>query len=264
MAWHSMERVALRAAAQTAGRVLRRRCSEQPGVVRCRGCQAAGPKRRQVAARIAGRATCVVASLAGCAASQPISVGCQSLPPPPPLSQHTPPSQPPPPVAIRRAPSITCRGIARFIDMIMQVCVGALFGRLCNGRYPGLITAFVMALPTVQMTFVWPGQSFGKRYMELQVSRTQLCIAAPATCAKLVSPGQVVRQDGKPLTLQRGCQRELTSLVSTLPCFANCFPLLWGGRGLADRIHGTDVLRVSGRPQGMRMLMPIGQVAVQG
>ena len=70
--------------------------------------------------------------------------------------------------------------------MIMQVCVGALFGRLCNGRYPGLITAFAMTLPTVQMVFVWPGQSLGKRYMELQVCRTQLCIAIPASNAELV------------------------------------------------------------------------------
>ena len=61
--------------------------------------------------------------------------------------------------------------MARLIDMVMQVCVAAVIGRLCNGRYPGIITAFAMALPTMQMSFVWPGQSFGKRYMELQVRR---------------------------------------------------------------------------------------------
>lgn len=174
VAWHSMERVPLRAAAQTLGRVLRQRCSEQaPGAVRAaargRGCQASGPRRRQVAARIAGPATCVVVSLAGCSATHPTLAGCQPLPPPP-LPQPTPP--PLPAAGRREQPSITCRGIARFIDMILQVCVGALLGRMCNGRYPGLITAVVMALPTVQMAFVWPGQSFGKRYMELQVRRT--------------------------------------------------------------------------------------------
>lgn len=90
--------------------------------------------------------------------------------------------------------------MARFIDVVMQVCIGALFGRLCNGRYPGLITAFAMALPTVQMAFVWPGQSLGKRYMELQVCRTQLRIAALASDAELVWLWRLARWCGRMAT----------------------------------------------------------------
>lgn len=165
----SLERVALRPCQSR--RVLRQCCSEAPAasVAQC-GCQADPWRQRQVAARIAGRALCAVASIAGCSIAPPARAMCQALPPP----QQTPPQMPgrhpsAPAATPGRTASITCRGIARFIDMIMQVCIGALLGRLCNGRYPSIITAVAMAVPTLQMAFIWPGQSFGKRYMELQV-----------------------------------------------------------------------------------------------
>ena len=167
--WKSLERVALQPCQSR--HVLRQCYSEVPAArVARRGCQFEAGSWRQVAARIAGRALCAVASTAGCTVAQSTRAMCQALPPP----QQTPPQTPgrqrlAPAATAGRAASITCRGLARFIDMIMQVCIGALLGRLCNGRYPSIITAFAMAMPIFQMAYVWPGQSFGKRYMELQV-----------------------------------------------------------------------------------------------
>ena len=152
------------------------------------------------------------------------------MPQPPPA----PPAQPRTRSVLASAgPSAACRGLARLIDMIMQVCVGALLGRLFNGRYPAAITAVAAVLPTLQSFYIWDGQSFGKRYMDVKV----------------------VRQDGGLLSLSCTCQRELTTILTNLPCFANCIAALWGGRTLADRIQGTRCTR-SGRPEGLRMLLP--------
>jgi hypothetical protein len=128
------------------------------------------------AARLpADAALCAAVSLAGWLMLRPAAILCEPAPAPGQVPERVRTLAPPP---AGSAPSAVCRGLARVIDMIMQVCVGALLGRLCNGRYPGLVTALAMALPTLQMAYVWDGQSFGKRYMDVQVRAALYCTAA--------------------------------------------------------------------------------------
>jgi len=109
--------------------------------------------------------------------------------------------------------SASRRGAARLIDAVMQVLCGALLGRLLGARWAGVATAIAMLVPSLQMAYVWDGQSFGKRAMSLRV----------------------VRRDGGLVSLWLSCKRELATLLCTLPCFANAIFAILSGRSLADR-----------------------------
>lgn len=76
------------------------------------------------------------------------------------------------------------------------------------------------------MVLVWPGQSLGRRYLELRV----------------------VCRDGRRLRLRTALLRELLWYLTNLALGANAVVSLVTGRGLPDRILQTQVVTIRPRP----------------